>query len=173
MSGARETQAGGHHSLLEYWPCKGLVYVGGGGVTVHLGSFGLGEACVATRSLQPFSLGGQFPAVQSDMATLRDTQLRPYSPGTGGLHKGPRERKGHCLLLKTEDSCLESLLEPQDGTVQVFSLMGSMTSTGCCPPVLWAIKSNSKEKLQPPTLAFSPGAQEHPASPHSQAPGGH
>lgn len=153
------------------------MYVGGGGVTVHLGSFGLGEACVATRSLQPFSLGGQFPAVQSDMATLRDTQLRPYSPGTGGLHKGPRERKGHCLMLKTEDSCLESLLEPQDGTVQVFSLMplgvGSMTSTGCCPPVLWAIKSNSKEKLQPPTLTFSPGAQEHPASPHSQAPGGH
>lgn len=88
------------------------MYVGGGGVTVHLGSFGLGDACVAT---QPFSLGGQFPAVQSDMATLRDTQLRPYSPGTGGLHKGPRERNGHCLLLKTEDRCLGSLLEPQDG----------------------------------------------------------
>lgn len=95
------------------------MYVGGGGVTVHLGSFRLGEACVATRSLQPFSLGGQFPAVQSDMTTLRDTQLRPYSPGIGGFHKGPRERKGHCLLLKTEHSCLE----PQDGTVQAFSLM--------------------------------------------------
>lgn len=112
------------------------------------------------------------------MATLRDTQFRPYSPGTSGFHKGPRERKRHCILQKTEDSCLERSLEPQDGTVQAFSLislgMGSVTSTGCCPPGLWAIKSSSKEKLQPPTLTFSPGAgaSSTPSFSHSQAPGG-
>lgn len=78
---------------------------------------------VASGWEKPFSLGSQFPAVQSDMDTLRDTQPRSYSPGASGFHKGPRERKRHCILHKTEDGCLERPLEPQDGTVQAFSLI--------------------------------------------------
>lgn len=93
--------------MLEYWPCKGLVYVGGGGVTVHLGSFRLGEACVATRSLQPFSLGGQFPAVQSDMATLRYTQLGHTLQELVGFTKGPVREKDTAYC-KRQNSCLES-----------------------------------------------------------------
>lgn len=80
--------------MLEYWPCMGLVCIcGWRGFTVHLGSFRLGEAFVATRSLQPFSLGGQFPAVQSYMAPLRDPQPRPHLQELVGFIKGPMREK--------------------------------------------------------------------------------
>lgn len=96
--------------------------------TWTLSSFRLGGTCVATQSLQPFSLGSQTTAVHSHMAALKDPQPRPQSPRAGGFHKGSHERKGHCLLLQTEDSCPEvafSALSPSlmIHVVQAFSLM--------------------------------------------------
>lgn len=94
-----------------------------------LSSFRLGRrTCVATQSLEPSSLGSQTTAVQSHIAALKDPQPRPQYPRAGGFHKGSRERKGHCLLLQTEDSCPEATFSAPSPSlmiqiVQAFSLM--------------------------------------------------